>query len=60
MTEACVQPTTLRGRDIHEQHRTATPLELLFDLTFVVGVALAAAQLHHAEGAGHLLQVLPG
>lgn len=49
-----------RGRDIHEQHRTATPLELLFDLTFVVAIALAAAQLHHAEGAGHVLAQLPG
>ena len=49
-----------RGRDIHEAHRAATPLELLFDLVFVVAVALAAAQLHHAEGAGHALQQLPG
>lgn len=49
-----------RGRDIHETHRAATPLELLFDLTFVVGVSLAAAQLHHAEGAGHALATLPG
>ena len=49
-----------RGRDIHEAHRTATPLELLFDLTFVVAVAMAAAQLHHAEGAGHGLAMLPG
>lgn len=51
---------TVRGRDIHEAHRTATPLELLFDLSFVVAVALAAAQLHHAEGAHHVLQALPG
>jgi len=36
-----------RGRDIHEQHRTATPLELLLDLSFVVAIALAASQLHH-------------
>ncbi len=36
-----------RGRDIHEPHRTATPLELLFDLSFVVAIALAASQLHH-------------
>ena len=52
-------PRATRGRDIHEQHRTATPLELLFDLTFVVAVALAAAQLHHAEGEGHVLAQLP-
>ncbi|WP_036596060.1 low temperature requirement protein A [Ottowia thiooxydans] len=49
-----------RGRDIHEQHRVATPLELLFDLTFVVAVALAAAQLHHAEAAHHVWQALSG
>ena len=33
------QPAPLRrmtGRDVDEQHRTATPLELLMDLTFVV------------------------
>ena len=53
-------PRATRGRDIHEQHRAATPLELLFDLTFVVAVALAASQLHHAESAGHLGQALPG
>ncbi|OJU89064.1 MAG: hypothetical protein BGO13_08760 [Burkholderiales bacterium 66-5] len=53
-------PPPARGRDIHEAHRAATPLELLFDLTFVVGVSLAAAQLHHAEGAGHALTALPG
>lgn len=49
-----------RGRDIHEAHRSATPLELLFDLSFVVAVALAAAQLHHAEGADQALATLPG
>jgi low temperature requirement protein LtrA len=43
----------LTGRDPDEEHRAATPLELLFDLSFVVGVASAAAELHHgvAEGA---------
>ncbi|MCA0175873.1 MAG: low temperature requirement protein A [Proteobacteria bacterium] len=43
-----------RGRDIHEAHRVATPLELLFDLTFVVAIALAAAQLHHGLAEGHV------
>ena len=57
---AARHPHAPRGRDIHEAGRTATPLELLFDLTFVVGVALAAAQLHHAEGAHHVLAALPG
>ena len=29
----------MRRRDPDEQHRASTPLELLFDLTFVVAVA---------------------
>ena len=35
-------------RDTEEPHRAATPLELFFDLVFVVAVATAAAELHHA------------
>lgn len=42
------------GRDRDEEHRASTPLELLFDLCFVVAVASAAAELHHALAAGHL------
>ena len=38
------------GRDIHEVNRVSTPMELLFDLTFVVAIAAAASQLHHAVG----------
>jgi low temperature requirement protein LtrA len=34
-------------RNVHEDHRAATPLELFFDLCFVVAIALAAAGLHH-------------
>lgn len=41
-------------RDPHEAHRVATPLELFFDLVFVVAIASAAAQLHHGLTAGHL------
>jgi low temperature requirement protein LtrA len=37
----------MRGRQRDEEHRTATPLELLFDLSFVVAVAFAADNLHH-------------
>jgi low temperature requirement protein LtrA len=36
------------ARPPHEGHRTATPLELFFDLVFVVAIARAAAGLHHA------------
>ncbi|WP_407706154.1 low temperature requirement protein A [Streptomyces yaizuensis] len=40
-----------RRRD--EPHRAATPLELFFDLCFVVAVAQAGAQLVHALAEGH-------
>ncbi|HVZ07061.1 low temperature requirement protein A [Rhodopila sp.] len=43
----------MRGRDPHEPHRVATPLELLFDLTFATSFGLAAAQCAHALAAGH-------
>jgi len=48
--------TTMVPRPPDEPHRSATPLELLFDLCFVVAVAQASSFLHHglAEGAvGH-------
>jgi low temperature requirement protein LtrA len=43
----------MRARDRHEPHRAATPLELFFDLVFVVAVAQAASSLHHAIADGH-------
>ncbi|MEU8973962.1 low temperature requirement protein A [Streptomyces monashensis] len=42
---------TSRGRD--EAHRVSSPLELLFDLCFVVAIAQAGAQLVHAVAEGH-------
>ena len=39
--------TTMSSRDPDESHRVSTPLELFFDLTFVVAIAQAAASLHH-------------
>ncbi|WP_328362946.1 low temperature requirement protein A [Streptomyces sp. NBC_00457] len=42
---------TARGRD--ETHRVATPLELFFDLCFVVAIAQAGLQLVHAVAEGH-------
>ena len=44
----------MSGRDPHESHRAATPLELLFDLTFVVAFGVAAAQFAHAFAAGNV------
>jgi low temperature requirement protein LtrA len=41
------------ARSTTEEHRASTPLELLFDLCFVVAVAQAAARLHHALAEGH-------
>jgi len=48
------------ARSPHEPHRTATPLELLFDLVFVGAVAQAAEGLHHAIANGHALEGLGG
>ncbi|GGS49916.1 MULTISPECIES: low temperature requirement protein A [Streptomyces] len=42
---------TARGRD--EAHRVASPLELFFDLCFVVAIAQAGVQLVHAVAEGH-------
>lgn len=50
----------MAGRDPHESNRVATPLELLFDLTFVIGFGVAAAQLAHALAEGHFAAGLTG
>ncbi|ARC56446.1 hypothetical protein AS850_05075 [Frondihabitans sp. 762G35] len=42
-------------RDPTEPHRAASPLELLFDLVFVVAVSFAAQGLHHDLAGGHEL-----
>jgi low temperature requirement protein LtrA len=44
----------MRGRSATEAHRAATPLELFFDLCFVVAVAQAALPLHHSIAEGHV------
>jgi low temperature requirement protein LtrA len=44
----------MTGRDPDEQHRASTPLELFFDLCFVVAVAAVASTLHHDLSHGHL------
>jgi low temperature requirement protein LtrA len=43
------------ARDREQEYRSSTPLELFFDLCFVVAVAQAGNQLHHglAEGFAH-------
>ena len=60
MTGDETQPTRLRllpmvPRDPHEPGRTASTLELFFDLVFVVAVSIAAAQLHHRLAEGQIV-----
>lgn len=45
---------TMRPRSPDEEHRAATPLELFFDLAFVVAIAQAGSRLHHSIAAGHV------
>jgi low temperature requirement protein LtrA len=54
----------MTGRSTDESHRVSSPLELLFDLTFVVAIAQVASQLagriadgHAAAGIGPYLMV---
>nr|WP_223848790.1 MULTISPECIES: low temperature requirement protein A [Microbacterium] len=44
----------MTARDPGERHRAASPLELFFDLVFVVAVSLSSQQLHHMESEGAL------
>jgi len=48
------------SRSPREEHRASTPLEAFFDLCFVVAVAQAAAQLHHALSEGEVAHGLLG
>src|SRR5260221_12254603 len=50
----------MRGRDPHETHRTATPLELLFDLTFATSFGLAASEVAPVLAEGHFIAGLVG
>ncbi len=44
----------MSGRDPYELHRVATPLELLFDLTFVVAFGIAASEFAHQLAEDHV------
>jgi low temperature requirement protein LtrA len=50
----------MRARSPQEQHRASTPLELLFDLVFVIAVAQAASALHHGIADGHAAEATLG
>lgn len=50
----------MRGRDPNEAHRSATPLELLYDLAFVAAFGVASDQLAHLVADGHLWEGVGG
>jgi low temperature requirement protein LtrA len=50
----------LTGRDPLEEHRSATPLELLYDLTIVVAIGTAANELAHYVAEDHVLAGIAG
>jgi low temperature requirement protein LtrA len=50
----------MSGRDPHEEHRSATPLELLYDLSFVVAFGIAADELAHFLADGQFLSGIFG
>jgi low temperature requirement protein LtrA len=49
-----------QGRDPQEGHRTATPLELLYDLTLVVAFGVAADELAHFVAEDHVWAGIAG
>src|SRR5690242_4679178 len=57
-TGDAVRRMTARDRD--EEHRASTPLELFFDLCFVVAVAQAGGRLVHAIADGHAAHGVAG
>jgi low temperature requirement protein LtrA len=50
----------MTGRDPHEAGRAATPLELLFDLTFVIAFGTAAGELAHFLADGYVWEGVLG
>ena len=44
---------TMCGRDPEEVGRASSPLELLFDLTFVVAFSVAGSEFAHMISQGH-------
>lgn len=50
----------MTGRDPQEPHRASTPLELLFDLTFVVAFGVASSQTAHLLSEGDIGPALLG
>ena len=46
----------MSGRDPNDEHRVATSLELLFDLTFVIAFSVAGSEFAHLDRRGSLPQ----
>ena len=57
-TTARLRP--MSGRDPHERHRASTPLELLFDLTFVIAFSQVSSQTAHYLEHGEVSSALAG
>lgn len=49
----------LPARNPDQHHRAATPLEIFFDLVFVIAIASVTAALHHSISEGHGVEVIP-
>lgn len=49
----------LKSRKSDEPNRVATPLELLFDLVFVIAISIAGTELHHGLSVHHFAEVVP-
>ena len=50
----------MEGRDPDDEHRVATSLELLFDLTFVIAFSVAGSEFAHLVAEGHYRSGLIG
>lgn len=48
----------MRGRDPQEKNRSASTLELFFDLTFVTAFGVAGSELAHGIEVGHYLPAI--
>jgi low temperature requirement protein LtrA len=59
MTRQLLPFVRMRGRDVDEPGRASSPLELLFDLTFVVAISSIVTQLAHAIAEDHTVAALP-
>jgi low temperature requirement protein LtrA len=50
--------TRMTARDTEQKHRASSPLELLFDLTFVVAISQVSSRFAHVAEAGHPVEYI--